>query len=54
MAELELFVLDLKVHHSKDHSDSIIITFYHGLPTLQTQNLTKPIKLISSDYFMYL
>ena len=29
---LSVFVLDLKVHHS----NSIILTFCHGLPTLQT------------------
>ena len=33
---LRFIVLDLKVHHS----NSIILTFCHGLPTLQTQNLT--------------
>ena len=34
--KLEFFVLDLKVHHS----NSIILTFCHGLATLRTQNLT--------------
>ena len=32
----EFFVLDLKVHYSKP----MRLTFCHGLPTLQTQNLT--------------
>ena len=33
---LSYFVLDLKVHHS----NQLRLSFCHGLPTLQTQNLT--------------
>ena len=35
----KFFVLDLKVHHS----NSMRLTFCHGLPTLQTQILTLPL-----------
>ena len=34
--ELKFFVLDFNV----DHSKPMRLSFYHGLPTLQTQNLT--------------
>ena len=41
--ELEFFVLDFNV----DHSKPMRLRFCHGLPTLQTQNLTDQMKGIN-------